>query len=180
MFVFEPRPYEDPDVQRLVKTVQAEYVQRYGSEDAATVGEGDFDAPAGVLLLGLLDGEPVAMGGWRRIELGGEQVAEIKRMFVVSSARRRGLSRMMLAEIESSATAAGFERFVLCTGPGQPEAIALYLSSGYELVPPFGHYADMPTVLFYAKTGTAHSRDLAAITRPGDGQGRQSTAMHTD
>jgi GNAT superfamily N-acetyltransferase len=171
MFAFEPRPYEDPDVQHLVKTVQAEYVQRYGGEDGAAVGTGDFDAPNGLLLLGLLDGVPVAMGGWRRIELGGEQVAEIKRMFVVSSARRRGLSRLMLAEIEASAVRAGFERLVLCTGPGQPEAIALYLSSGYELMPPFGHYAEIPTVLFYAKTSgqRSHQNQQTTLLRGASG-----------
>jgi len=33
---------------------------------------------------------------------------------------------------------------VLETGAPQPEAVALYRSSGYVPIPPFGHYAGSP------------------------------------
>ena len=33
---------------------------------------------------------------------------------------------------------------ILETGTAQPEAIALYSSSGYERIPPFGYYKDEP------------------------------------
>ncbi len=48
----------------------------------------------------------------------------------------------MLAHLEATAAAAGIEALVLETGMKQPEAIALYVSSGYEPVPGFGHYRD--------------------------------------
>ncbi len=86
---------------------------------------------------------PVATGAWRRstVEaLGTSVTAEIKRMYVVPAAQRQGHARRMLAHLEVTAAAAGFEALVLETGLQQPEAIALYLSSGYEPVPGFGYY----------------------------------------
>lgn len=144
----EARPYDDPDVVRLVASVQAEYVVRYGGPDAAVVDPAEFARPGGLFLVGILDGAPVATGGWRRIEDG---VVEIKRMYVLAAVRRRGLARQLLAALESSALAAGARRVVLNTGDPQPEAIALYESSGYVPVADFGHYAGSPGALFYGK-----------------------------
>lgn len=153
-FVVEPRPYTDPDVVRLVDEVQQEYVARYGGPDSAAVDPGEFAPPAGLFLVGLLDGVPVATGGWRRLAEPGYDPAtdaEIKRMYVSARARRRGLARRMLAELERTAAAAGVERLVLNTGPQQPEAVALYESAGYEPVAGFGYYVRYSTGLFFGK-----------------------------
>jgi ribosomal protein S18 acetylase RimI-like enzyme len=77
--------------------------------------------------------------------------AEIKRMYVSAGARRRGLARVMLTELERSAAAAGVTELVLNTGPSQPEAIALYESAGYRPVPGFGHYACHEDAVFFGK-----------------------------
>ena len=151
-FEIEQRPYADPAVTRMVEQVQAEYVELYGGPDAAVVDPAEFTPPQGLFLVGLLDGVPVAMGGWRRIAVADHPAAaEIKRMYVVRSARRQGLSRRLLAELERTAAAAGLTRLVLNTGPEQPAAIALYESVGYGPVPGFGHYACHPGALFYGK-----------------------------
>jgi GNAT superfamily N-acetyltransferase len=144
------RPYADPQVQALIAAVQAEYVVRYGGPDEAAVEDGEFEPPSGLFLLGLAGGEPVAMGGWRRLDQ--PELAEIKRMFVLDRGRRRGLARRILAELERTAAEAGVRRLVLNTGVHQPEAIALYESSGYHPVPDFGHYAGYPNALFYGKS----------------------------
>jgi len=62
------------------------------------------------------------------------------RMYVVPSARGRGLSREVLAELERSAVAAGRRRMVLETGTRQPEAIDLYATSGYTEITTFGEH----------------------------------------
>jgi GNAT superfamily N-acetyltransferase len=160
----EARTYDDPDVVRLVDAVQAEYVVRYGGPDAAAVEPGEFEPPAGLFLVGILDGEPAVIGGWRRID---DTTVEIKRMYVLDAARRRGLARLMLAELETTALAAGAHRVELNTGNQQPEAIALYESSGYLPTKGFGHYACTPGALFYGKTlaGGADA-DSDTATRP--------------
>ena len=63
-------------------------------------------------------------------------------MYVVPAARGLGLARAMLAHLEDTARAAGAEVMVLETGIRQPEAIALYESSGYLPIPGFGFYKD--------------------------------------
>lgn len=158
VFVVEPRRYCDPVVARLVDQVQAEYVVRYGGPDGAAISADEFDPPYGLFLVGWLDGDPVATGGWRRLD--GEQ-AEIRRMFVAEPARRQGLGRRMLAALEQTAADQGIGELRLETGTVQPEAIALYESAGYLPAPPFGYYAGSPLARFYRK------RLPAASIRPG-------------
>lgn len=135
--------YTHPDAAALVDRVQAEYVERYGGPDETPIEATYFDPPRGLFLVGYLDGAPVATGGWRESPvraLDGHSAAEIKRMYVVPEARRRGLSRAVLSELERTAAAAGHDLMVLETGLKQPEAISLYLSAGYAPIPGFGHY----------------------------------------
>lgn len=140
--------YHDPVVRALEAELQQEFVERYGGQDETPVDEGQFDPPEGLFLVGFVGSEPVASGGFRRFADG---VAEIKRMYVTHDHRREGIARMMLAELESQAAAAGYGRAVLTTGLAQPEAISLYESSGYEPVEPFGVYAESKLVRCYGK-----------------------------
>ncbi|KGN40000.1 GNAT family N-acetyltransferase [Knoellia aerolata] len=149
-------PFVDERVQRLVDEVQSHYVVIYGTPDESPVDPLEFTPPGGRFVLALLDGEPVAMGGWRwRRDLAGRfegaLVGEIKRMFVSPFARGRGVARRVLAHLEDSARAEGVERLVLETGTMQPDAMGLYEAAGYERVVPFGHYARSPFVRCYGK-----------------------------
>jgi GNAT superfamily N-acetyltransferase len=143
-----PEPYDGPVAQALVARVQAEYVMRYGGPDDSPVDPAEFRAPAGWFGVGYLAGVPVASGGLRRHEDGA---VEIKRMYVVPEARGRGLSRQMLLALEGRARELGARRIVLETGRRQPEAVRLYETSGYTRIEGFGHYADAPLSLSYAK-----------------------------
>ncbi|WP_225846052.1 GNAT family N-acetyltransferase [Streptomyces sp. HPF1205] len=139
--------YDHPDAVRLNELVQLEYVQRYGGGDLTHMAAAHFEPPQGLYLLVYdTDGTPVASGGWRAQDASPEGFedgdAEIKRMFVVPEARGRGLARRLLAELEASASAAGRTRMILETGLKQPEAIALYESSGYTPIRKFGYYRD--------------------------------------
>ena len=141
-------PITHPDAARLVEAVQQEYVARYGGRDETPLEPGYFEPPNGAFFVGYLDGRPVATGAWRRrsdvVVDGSDHTAEIKRMYVAPEARHRGLARAMLAHLEDTARAAGAEAMVLETGLAQPEAIALYESSGYTSIPGFGFYKDAP------------------------------------
>lgn len=138
----------DPDAAALVEEVQLEYVARYGSRDETPLAPGYFDEPQGAFFVGYLDGRPSATGAWHLRSdvdaLGSTATAEIKRMFVVPAGRGRGLARAMLAHLEVTAGSAGAEVMILETGTEQPEALALYASTGYEVIPGFGFYRDSP------------------------------------
>ncbi|GAA2310669.1 GNAT family N-acetyltransferase [Streptomyces hawaiiensis] len=138
--------FDHPDAMKLNDQVQAEYAVRYGDDgDATPMAASDFDPPNGVYLIAYDEhGTPVASGGWRTQDTNGEGNldgdAELKRMYVVDALRGRGLARRVLAALEEDARAAGRRRMVLETGTKQPEAIALYTSSGYEPCTKFGYY----------------------------------------
>ena len=148
--------FTHPDVVRLVDEVQAEYTVRYGGPDETPLDPTMFDPPRGAFFVGYLDGAPVAMGGWRfrsdvRV-LGASTVTEIKRMYVAPRTRRSGLARRLLAHLEETAGASGASAMVLETGLEQPEAIALYTSSGYTRVEGFGYYKWSSKSRYYGKT----------------------------
>ena len=150
-----PTPFTAPVAQALVAELQQEFVVRYGGPDETPLDPTQFDAPAGAFFVGGLDDSPVATGAWRLrpdvTALDRTVAAEIKRMYVVPRAQRRGLARLMLAHLEATASAAGADVMVLETGLAQPEAIALYESSGYVPVEGFGYYKDAPTVRYFGK-----------------------------
>ena len=150
-----PASLRDRDARLLVDEVQAEYVVRYGAPDETPLDESVFDPPGGAFFLGYDGDVAVAMGGWKtRADVqpwGITRVAEVKRMYVAPGARRRGYARQVLAHLEETARRAGLEAMVLETGTAQPEAIAMYLSDGFERIDDFGFYAWSPQVRSFAK-----------------------------
>ncbi|MGW7368928.1 GNAT family N-acetyltransferase [Streptomyces sp. NPDC054841] len=152
-----PTLFDHPDAVKLNDQVQLEYVARYGDEgDATPLDASMFVPPRGLYLLAYDPlGRPVATGGWRTQDENEEGYAdgdaELKRMYVVPEARGLGLARRILAALEEDARAAGRSRMVLETGTAQPEAIALYTSSGYAQCAKFGHYRDYENSRCFAK-----------------------------
>ncbi|WP_101258725.1 GNAT family N-acetyltransferase [Streptomyces barkulensis] len=152
-----PVAYDHPDAAKLTDLVQLEYAERYGGEgDVTPLDPGMFSPPGGLFLIAYDERDrPVATGGWRAMDENGENYrdgdAELKRMFVIREARRRGLSRRILALLEEDAREAGRLRMVLETGTKQPEAMALYESSGYTPTEKFGVYRHEPDSRCYAK-----------------------------
>jgi GNAT superfamily N-acetyltransferase len=151
----ERLPITHPDADRLVEEVQQEYVVRYGGRDDTPLDPSMFDPPRGAFFVGYVDDVPLATGALRLrddvLALGSRTTAEIKRMYVAPAARRTGLARRMLAHLEAAAQAAGAEVMILETGLAQPEAIALYMSSGYVPVDKFGYYKDAPLSRCFAR-----------------------------
>ena len=159
--------YDSSAGARLVADLTADLGVRYGEDDdppacartpeeqaalqaaldadaaayAAEVAPSDVAPPVGAFLVAWLDGEPVGCGAIRRHADG---IAEVKRLWVVPSARGRGLARALMARLEAEAVALGYHQLRLETGLRQPEAIALYTALGYRRRAPYGRYADSP------------------------------------
>ncbi|MGW2179083.1 GNAT family N-acetyltransferase [Streptomyces sp. NPDC001732] len=153
----QPRPFDHPDAVKLNDQVQLEYAERYGDEgDVTPLDASMFEPPNGLYLLAYdAQDRPVATGGWRAQDRNDQGYsdgdAELKRMFVIPEGRGNGLARRILAALEDDARAAGRIRMVLETGDRQPEAIALYTSSGYTPCEKFGHYRMYESSRCYAK-----------------------------
>ncbi|MEO6510062.1 MAG: GNAT family N-acetyltransferase [Nocardioides sp.] len=148
-------PITHADAQRLVEEVQAEYVVRYGGRDDTPIDPRAFEPPHGLFLVAYRAGVPVATGAWRRRDdveaFGTRRTAEVKRMYVTPDARGTGLARRLLARLEDTAAHVGLAAMVLETGTAQPEAMALYETSGYARIESFGHYQWSPSNRCYGK-----------------------------
>lgn len=154
-WVLERVPFGHPDAVLLIEEVQAEYVRRYGGPDDTPLDPLMFEPPAGSFFVARIDGVPAVTGAWRRsdvVAFGLAPTAEVKRMYVRPAFARRGLARRMLAHLEADAAAHGAQAMVLETGTAQPEAIALYESSGYRAIPGFGYYKDAPLSRCFGKS----------------------------
>jgi putative acetyltransferase len=68
---------------------------------------------------------------------------EIKRMFVHPDYRGKGIASTALKELEIWANELNYKSCVLETGTNNPEAIALYLKSDYEIIPNYDQYKNV-------------------------------------
>lgn len=125
----------DPLAEPLMAELALEYASRYHApvEGVArwlrTYPAEEFAAPDGAMVIGLLDGQPVTGGAFRRFDA---ETAELKRIWTDSRFRRRGYARALLTELEKLIAGRGYRRIYLTTGDKQPEAEELYLSDGYR------------------------------------------------
>lgn len=130
---------EDHDLRSLVALLDAELQQRDG-EDHYFFAQ--FNKLAGLegVVLAYVGETAVGCGAFKR---HSEYEAEIKRMFVLPEHRGKRIAAAVLNELEAWADEKGFTACVLETGFKQPEAIALYKRSGYEVIQNYGQYADV-------------------------------------
>jgi GNAT superfamily N-acetyltransferase len=158
-------PYDGPDAVVLVAALNDEINLRYAdSVEAWTEDElaEDNEAylaevtpelvspPHGVFVIARIAGEAVGCGAVKPHDLAA-RIGEVKRMYVVPHARRRGVSRAVLARLEEDAARLGYRRLILETGTEQPEALALYESHGWERITPYGRYKDEPSSVCFGK-----------------------------
>lgn len=76
-------------------------------------------------------------GGFKEYD---SATAEIKRMFVHPEHRKKGIAGLILKDLESWANELGYSSYILETSPKLENAIALYIKSGYKIIPNFGQY----------------------------------------
>jgi GNAT superfamily N-acetyltransferase len=123
----------------LAEAMRAEMRELYDGLDLDApgmpkAGPAQMNPPAGVFLVGYLDGAPICCGGLKRLD---DRSCEIKRMYVAPQVRRRGVARALLAAIEDRARELGYTIARLDTGPRQAHAWALYEAQGYRSVESF-------------------------------------------
>jgi putative acetyltransferase len=86
-----------------------------------------------------VDDVPAGCGGVQRF---AEGYAELKRMYVRPAFRGRGLGRHLVDYLSAYAADHGATVIRLRTGVLQVEAIGLYTSMGFRVIPPFGPYRE--------------------------------------
>lgn len=133
--IADPR---DPAARQCVRAYVDELGRRFddGFDPAASISADDEELtpPAGLFLLATLQAEPVGCGA---LKFHPGAPAEIKRMWVVPSARGLGLGRRLLAELEHHAAGRQVRVLRLETNWSLTEAIGMYRAAGYREVAPF-------------------------------------------
>jgi putative acetyltransferase len=101
-----------------------------------------------VYLIAFLAGKPVGCGALRKYDA---VTAEVRRMYVLKPARRGGIARAILIQLEKEAARIGYELLLLETGNRQHPAMALYESYGFTRIPRFGPYVNDPVSVGFSK-----------------------------
>lgn len=96
---------------------------------------GNYSEPQGCLLVGFINGFPVAVGALRPLE----DAVEVKRMYIRQQFRGLGLGRELIQRLLSEARHRGHRRVVLDTLGRLTPAIALYRSFGFQEIEPYNY-----------------------------------------
>jgi GNAT superfamily N-acetyltransferase len=141
-------PADDEELGKLRQELRADLAARYPDEGADT----DDHLTVGITFL-LMRKDDVAIGccALQRNEASGLDGLELKRMYVVPTARGTGAASQLLAAAEALARELGAAQIYLETGTRQPEAIRLYERSGYHQIPLYPPYMESKMSVSYAK-----------------------------
>jgi DNA-binding MarR family transcriptional regulator/GNAT superfamily N-acetyltransferase len=125
-------PDDSPEALECLRAYAAELAVRFpeGYETSALIAPGSTAS----FLVAREDGRAVGCVAWVPASFFGE----VRHLWVSPGARGLGLGRRLLSAVEASIAAAGLGEVRLGTHPALTEAIALYLSSGYREIPPYG------------------------------------------
>lgn len=156
MLAFRPCPMDEEPAASLAQGMRDEIAAMYegldlDGPDMPKAGPSELRPPGGTFVVGF-DGEtPVCCGGLKRLPDGA---CEIKKMFVVETARGRGVARALLVELERCARELGYAVARLDTGPRQPRAQRMYERAGYVAV---ANFNGNPVASFFGEKRLAES-----------------------
>lgn len=132
---------ENKDFQKLVVLLD-QFLAVLDGEDHAFYAQ--FDKLEKINHVVVCYQETVAIGCGAFKEFNSDTV-EIKRMFVHPDFRGKGIASTVLRALELWAGELNYACCVLETGKNNPNAIALYRKSGYEIIPNYGQYENIET-----------------------------------
>ena len=107
-----------------------------------------YESARGCVVLASAGTDVIGCGAFRLFDA---QTVEMKRMFVRREYRGRGVARRILETLEQEARRRGYTAAVLETGTRQLEAIALYITCGYEPIERYGAYAQYARSVCFRK-----------------------------
>jgi GNAT superfamily N-acetyltransferase len=139
---------DDRAFRSLVKLLDEDLSERDGDEHSFFAQYNKLDKIFHVVVA-YQDQIPAGCGAFKEYKAG---IAEIKRMYVHPSFRRKGVAGKILTELECWAGELNFTHCILETGIRQPEAINLYHNLHYNYIPNYGQYAGVESSVCMEKS----------------------------
>ncbi|TXN30456.1 GNAT family N-acetyltransferase [Lacisediminihabitans profunda] len=146
---FSIEPATAPGVTELLRLSDEFAFSLYPADSCYLLDVSELTAPGVTVVVARSGDDAVGVGA---LVERGDGSAELKRMFVRSDARGRGIASGILTTLEGVARGHSIATLQLETGPLQPEAIALYEKHGYRRIPAFGQYVGDDFSVCMAKT----------------------------
>ncbi len=129
----------DPDFRILIAELDANLREIY-DELMDVYDEHNVIEDLDTVVIAYLDGEPAGCGCFKHFN---EDAVEIKRMFVRKTFRGKGISGLILTELEEWAKEKGYIVSILETGERNIEALGLYRKACYSPMPNYGPYVNL-------------------------------------
>jgi len=129
----------DPDFQKLVAHLDHELWNEL-QEDQTTYDQYNKVPDLQTVLVLYINDQPAASGCFKKYD---DDTVEIKRMFVEKEFRGKGLSHIVLKELEGWAVELGFKYAILETSIHFKVAQTLYKNAGYEVIDNYDQYAGL-------------------------------------
>ncbi|MDZ8106125.1 MAG: GNAT family N-acetyltransferase [Nostoc sp. DedQUE12a] len=135
--VISPQDYESLEANILINRMYQELTLLYGGTPDGKFPALDLSQSGSVFVIAWIQTQATACGAIIPL---GEGIGEIKRLFVESAWRGRGVAKAVLADLERRAEIFGYRKLRVETGIYQPTAIRLYETAGYQHIAPYGRY----------------------------------------
>lgn len=135
------------DFQQLVALLDAELAIRDGDDHDFYHQFNGIDALDHVVVA-YSNNKAMGCGAFK---VHNKQQVEIKRMYVMPAARKKGYAAAILSALETWATDIGFGEAILETGKAQIEALSFYPKQGYLVIPNFPPYIGIDNSVCFSK-----------------------------
>ena len=139
---------DQADVRKLLEQLDAHMSSLYPAESNHLLGVEALLRPDIRFFVARQSGTARGCGA---LKLGTDGTAEVKRMYVDPASRGSGIGKSLMSAIEEIAQRESVRILRLETGIHQPEAIGLYVASGFREIPAFPPYRPDPLSRFFAK-----------------------------
>ncbi len=147
MYTVKRTNSDNQDFQKLVFELDKDLAIKNGATNCFFAQYNKIDLIRNVVVA-YEAGAAAGCGAIKEYESG---VMEVKRMFVLSEMRGKGIAGKILAELQVWAKELGYSKCVLETGDKMIEAIGLYKKNNFRIIPNYGPYADIESSICFEK-----------------------------
>jgi len=139
--------FRDKNFKKLVAQLDADLAIRDGS-DHEFYHQFNGIEKLDRTLIAYVGKAAVGIGALKQIS---QEIAEVKRMFVLQEYRGQRIATKLLEDLEMWAIELGYGKLILETGIRNPEAIALYKRCKYLITDNYDQYIGLDSSICFAK-----------------------------